>query len=105
MTELRVRRRAMCDRALVTSHGLDVCSAHTYAVNEQGTGDQHTRPVEHRDRIFEPFHRLRPLDRGAGLGLNLVQEIVRLHGGRVSVVDRPGGACIRMTLPLSQPEA
>jgi signal transduction histidine kinase len=47
---------------------------------------------------------MRPLDRGAGLGLNLVREIARLHQGRVAVVDGPrGGACFRMILPKMRP--
>ena len=49
-----------------------------------------------RERIFEPFYRLQ--DYGAGLGLNLVQEIMQLHGGRIEILDdRPSGACFRMT--------
>jgi signal transduction histidine kinase len=55
-----------------------------------------------RETIFEPFHRLRPLDRGAGLGLHLVRDIVNLHNGHISVLDEPGGgACFRMTFPLA----
>jgi signal transduction histidine kinase len=39
---------------------------------------------------------------GAGLGLSLVQEIVRLHGGDVSVHDGPeGGSLFRMRFPLA----
>lgn len=57
-------------------------------------------PAEERDRIFEPFHRLQTRSRGFGLGLNLVQEIVRLHRGKVSIFDAPsGGAAFRMTFP------
>jgi len=70
-------------------------SPSTFAVMDEGPGI----PIEHRERIFEPFHRLQQLDRGAGLGLNLVQEIVRRHNGHVAVVDRPGGgAYFRMSL-------
>ena len=55
-------------------------------------------------RIFERFHRV-PAARartheGTGIGLALVQELVRLHGGTVSVesaVDR--GTTFRVTLP------
>lgn len=58
-------------------------------------------PAAERERIFEPFRRLKPLDRGAGLGLNLVQEIVRLHAGHIAVLESPaGGARFRVTLPL-----
>ncbi|MDQ0470551.1 signal transduction histidine kinase [Labrys wisconsinensis] len=59
-------------------------------------------PNEERDRIFEPFHRLNQDGRGAGLGLNLVHEIMRLHGGRIAATDGPsGGACLRMTFPVA----
>jgi len=65
-------------------------------VTDEGAGI----PPEQRSLIFEPFHRLRPLDRGAGLGLNMVREIAQLHGGYVCVLDGPnGGACFRLTLP------
>jgi len=57
-------------------------------------------PVTERERIFEPFHRLKAHEHGAGLGLNLVQEIMRRHGGQVVATDNPhGGACFRLTFP------
>lgn len=73
----------------------------TIEVTDQGEGI----PVAQRDQVFEAFHRLRPLDRGAGLGLNLVREIVRLHHGAVAIIDSAsGGACIRITLaPMAVP--
>jgi signal transduction histidine kinase len=53
-----------------------------------------------RERIFEPFHRLRPQTGGAGLGLHLVQEIVQRHGARITVRDEPGGgACFHIDFP------
>jgi signal transduction histidine kinase len=66
----------------------------TISVIDQGPGV----PLKYRQRIFEPFYRLHGFDRGAGLGLNLVQEIVRLHDGQIAMLDGPeGGACVRMT--------
>jgi len=57
-------------------------------------------PRSETDRIFEPFQRLRKDGKGAGLGLNLVQKIVQLHGGYVDVARAPsGGACMRIVLP------
>jgi two-component system, OmpR family, sensor histidine kinase MtrB len=49
-----------------------------------------------RERIFERFYRgqsagSRGATEGSGLGLSLVAEHVRLHGGRVWVEDGPGG--------------
>lgn len=73
--------------------------AATIEVRDQGAGIA----PDQRAAIFEPFYRVRPLDRGAGLGLNMVREIVELHGGQVTVTDdASGGACFRLTLqPVS----
>ena len=62
-------------------------------VNDHGPGV----PVEERSLVFERFARGASAGRrsgaeGAGLGLALVDEHVRLHGGRVWVDDRPDGA-------------
>jgi len=57
--------------------------------------------AEHRESIFEPFNRVRPLDHGAGLGLNLVRDIVTRHHGKITVEDAPGGgALFEISLPL-----
>ena len=60
---------------------------------------------EHLEKIFERFYRVDPgrsrSDGGAGLGLALVQEIARVHGGQVNVVSEPGrGSCFTVTLPV-----
>lgn len=57
-------------------------------VSDQGPGV----PVEDRPRIFSRFWRGRGVTTpGAGLGLSIVAEILRLHGGIVEVGDAPGG--------------
>ncbi|WP_234684017.1 sensor histidine kinase [Bradyrhizobium monzae] len=80
--------------------GIRVSKPACIEVTDEGAGI----PADQREQIFEPFYRLTPLDRGAGLGLNMVREIVLLHGGQVSVTDgADGGTCFRMTLrPTSQ---
>jgi signal transduction histidine kinase len=62
-------------------------------------------PEDEREKIFEPFHRLRNMPEsagGAGLGLALVRQIAERHGGRVRCLPRAGGgACFRVTLPIT----
>lgn len=60
---------------------------------------------EDREVIFQPFVRGRGAaargdSDGTGLGLALVAQHVGLHGGRVSVLDRPGGGA-RFRVELS----
>ncbi len=46
-----------------------------------------------RKRVFERFYRATQARAapGSGLGLSIVEQIVRSHGGRVAITDRPGG--------------
>lgn len=63
-------------------------------------------PETQRAHVFKPFHRVHATGPGAGLGLSLVQEIVRLHGGDVSVHDGPeGGSLFRMRFPHNRPSS
>jgi signal transduction histidine kinase len=57
---------------------------------------------EARERIFDAFHRERPGEFGGmGLGLVVVREVVRLHGGDVTVEIPPdGGSIFEVTLPV-----
>lgn len=68
-------------------------------VEDQGPGI----PDYAGERIFEKFFSLpRPgsPEKGTGLGLSFVREIATLHGGTVSVANRPeGGAAAVFTLP------
>ena len=67
-----------------------------FQVEDDGPGI----PAEERDMVLEPFHRIRPSSTGAGLGLNLVQQVVERHGGRISIHDAPsGGAIVRIDFP------
>jgi two-component system, OmpR family, sensor kinase len=67
-------------------------------VSDEGPGI----PELEREHIFEPFHRVQQTDRGAGLGLNLVRQIVSRHGGTVMVNERAGkGACFIVKLPVA----
>jgi signal transduction histidine kinase len=57
------------------------------------------------DRVFEPFHRGEPSRNretgGVGLGLPIARNILRAHGGDVTLANRPpGGIRARVTLPV-----
>jgi signal transduction histidine kinase len=62
-----------------------------------------------QSRIFDPFYRapevIAARIQGAGLGLSLVQRIVRAHGGRISVRSEPGkGSEFTVALPAATEE-
>jgi signal transduction histidine kinase len=57
-------------------------------------------PQDEHERVFTPFHRLPGHAQGTGLGLALVRQIARLHGGDATIVPRAGGSCFRVTLPM-----
>jgi signal transduction histidine kinase len=52
-------------------------------------------PEQERERIFEPFYRIQDSEErtrgGAGLGLALVRQIARHHGGDARCLTREGG--------------
>jgi PAS domain S-box-containing protein len=65
-------------------------------------------PPEHQARIFEKFYvvdgGMTRRTGGAGMGLYLVREIVRLHNGSVEVRSRPGqGSVFAVRLPRKPP--
>jgi two-component system sensor histidine kinase TctE len=81
-------------------HGGTRVVVRAYDSNLEVEDDGPGIPAEERGRMFEPFQRLRPRQTGVGLGLNLVQQVVERHGGRVTILDAPsGGALIRIHLP------
>jgi len=62
-------------------------------------------PEPEKARVFERFHRIERAEQahqpGTGLGLAIVRELVRAHGGDVSLRDRvPRGLEVVVTLPL-----
>ncbi|OXI93807.1 hypothetical protein CFB48_33515 [Burkholderia sp. AU33647] len=59
-------------------------------------------PAEILERIFNPFFTTRAAGEGTGLGLSLVDGIVREHGGAVDVHSTPGeGARFDVYLPAA----
>jgi len=67
------------------------------SVEDTGSGI----PPELVKRIFEPFFTTKPAGRGGGLGLAVCSEIVRLHGGTISVDSELGrGSRFDIHLPF-----
>ena len=61
---------------------------------------------EHLSNLFEQFYRVpgQEDESGVGLGLSMVREIIRAHGGEVSAASEIGnGSIFRFTLPLGKP--
>jgi signal transduction histidine kinase len=76
---------------------VEVTSDGRLCVSDNGPGVD----ARYREEIFWPFHRLSQSPHGAGLGLSLVRDIVRHHGGKIGVTTAPqGGALFEISLPL-----
>lgn len=61
-------------------------------------------PEESRMRIFSRFWRSGP-GAGSGLGMFIVRGVVDQHGGTIAIADAEGGgACIRVWLPVNEPD-
>jgi len=73
-----------------------------FTVTDTGTGI----PPEHVSRVFDPFYRVpgQGEPAGVGLGLAIVREIVKAHGGSVGLRSEPGkGSAFWFTLPQAEP--
>ena len=68
------------------------------AVIDQGTGIAEDK----RTDIFSPFVRLQQEKKGSGLGLSLVAQIVKAHGGSIITDTVHGHTRFLVTLPITQ---
>ena len=86
-----------------------LCAAHPaleFAITDTGRGI----PADQMEHIFDRLYQVKAGDattaQGIGLGLYICREIVRLHGGEISVTSEPGaGSTFRFTLPIPGPHA
>lgn len=60
---------------------------------------------EELPRVRQKFYQTDPSNPGSGIGLALVEEIVRLHGGRMELDSEPGvGTAVTVLLPVAESE-
>ncbi len=70
-----------------TNHNL-----HTIEIIDSGSGI----PQDIQDKIFIPFYTTK--DEGSGIGLSLVQQVVRLHNGQIDFETSNAGTTFRISL-------
>jgi signal transduction histidine kinase len=68
------------------------------SISDNGIGMR----TEELDKIFEKFYRIQhgniQNERGFGLGLNYVKQVIEAHGGKISVSSKHGeGSCFRIS--------
>ena len=86
------RRGAGNVRIVATTSGTNV----VFTVEDDGPGLSR----EEQARIFAPFHTTKERQGGVGLGLAIAGDIIRAHGGSLSVDSSPGqGARFTVSLP------
>ncbi len=77
-----------------------VGNEYRFAVDDEGIG----MTPEQVERIFDKFYRVDDKNtavHGLGLGMNIVRNIVRAHGGEIRVESAPGrGTTVRFSIPL-----
>lgn len=60
-------------------------------------------PVDKMEKVFEPFYRVdnarTPTVPGSGLGLAVSAEIIKSHGGQITLKNLPEGLQVKMVLP------
>jgi ligand-binding sensor domain-containing protein/signal transduction histidine kinase len=66
----------------------------TIEVEDNGPGI----PDEIKDKILQPFFTTKKGTQGTGLGLSITNDIVKAHGGELTIDSKTGSTCFRVLL-------
>ena len=58
-------------------------------------------PPEIQSRIFDPFFTTKKVGEGTGIGLDIVQRIIKRHDGEIKVHSKPGRTEFLISMPIS----
>ncbi|MEO5995951.1 MAG: ATP-binding protein [Chitinophagaceae bacterium] len=67
-------------------------------IQDNGTGI----PKEILSQIFDPFFTTKKVGEGSGIGLDIVNRIVKRHNGEIKVSSEPGKTAFTVYIPLVQ---
>jgi signal transduction histidine kinase len=70
----------------------------TVRITDNGMGI----PKEILSRIFDPFFTTKKVGEGTGIGLDIVQRVIKQHNGEIKVNSEPGKTEFTISLPISQ---
>jgi signal transduction histidine kinase len=73
----------------------------TVSIIDNGSGI----PKEILSRIFDPFFSTKKVGEGTGIGLDIVNRIIKHHNGEIAVKSEPGRTEFSICLPLSRNES
>lgn len=58
-------------------------------------------PKEIISRIFDPFFTTKKVGEGTGIGLDIVNRIIKHHNGKITVNSESGKTCFSVSLPIT----
>jgi CheY-like chemotaxis protein len=95
--EITLEEKEFRNAARLPNRDMQLGNYIALTVRDNGHGMSQTT----RKRIFEPFFTTKETDTGTGIGLSMVYEIVKGHGGGITVWSKPDrGTTFRVFLPL-----
>ncbi len=93
-------------------NSLDACGekdnieVRTFSLNRQVvatiTDTGHGIKTEHLGKVFDPFFTTKEIGKGTGLGLSVCYNIIRQHGGTLTLTSsEQGGTVVTLTFPVA----